>query len=134
MSEGEIDAEMLAIEREIDKLQASINKSQLKPVARDSGIPESRRTTMDEAEHHVRQGARPKSVRTTALPNVHAEPDDLNETSRTNVREPNRFTLTSTPYHANTSGHKEGSAATTGMTPNIIMFGTGSGFSFGSSV
>ena len=76
MSEGEIDAEKLAIEREIDKLQASINKSQLKPVARDSGIPESRRTTMDEAEHHVRQGARPKSVRTTALPNVHAEPDE----------------------------------------------------------
>ena len=36
MSEGEIDAEMLAIEREIDKLEASINKSQLKPVARDS--------------------------------------------------------------------------------------------------
>ena len=60
---------------------------------------------MDEAEHHVRQGARPKSVRTTALPNVHAEPDDLIESSRTNVREPNRFTLTSTPYHANTSGH-----------------------------
>ena len=47
MSEGEMDAEMLAIEREIDKLQASINKSQFKPVARDSGIPESRRTTMD---------------------------------------------------------------------------------------
>ena len=33
MSEGEIDAEMLALEREIDKLKASINKSQLKPVA-----------------------------------------------------------------------------------------------------
>ena len=49
MLEGEIDAEMLAIEREIDKLQDSINKSQLKPVARDSGIPENRRTTMDEA-------------------------------------------------------------------------------------
>ena len=36
MSEGEIDAEMLAIEREIDKLQASINKSQLKPVVSNS--------------------------------------------------------------------------------------------------
>ena len=65
MSDVEIDAEILAIEREIDKLQASINKSQLKPVVRDSSIPGSRRTTMDEAEHHVRQGARPKSVRTT---------------------------------------------------------------------
>ena len=58
--EGEIDAEMLAIEREIDKLQASINKSQLKPVARDLGIPESRQTTMDKAEHGMGQGARPK--------------------------------------------------------------------------
>ena len=86
MWEGEIDAEILAIERELDKLLASINKSKLKPVARDSGIPESRRTTMDETEQHVRQGARPKSVRTTALPNVHAEPDYLIESSRTNVR------------------------------------------------
>ena len=134
MWEGEIDAEILAIERELDKLLASINKSKLKPVARDSGIPESRRTTMDEAEHHMGHGTRLKSFRKTALSNVHAEPDDLIESSRTNFRELNRFALTSTPYHANTSGHKEGSAATTGMTPNIIMFGTGSGFSFGSSV
>ena len=106
MSEGEIDAEMLAIEREIDRLQASINKSQLKPVARDSGIPETRRTSMDEAENRMGQDSRPKSVRTTALPNIHADPDDLIESSRTNVREPYRFALTSTPYHANTPGHK----------------------------
>ena len=105
MSEGEINAEMLAIKRGIDKLQDSINKSQLKPVARDSGIPENRRTTMDEAENRMGQNARPKSVRSTALPNVHAEPDDLIESIRTNVKEPYRFALTSTPYHANTSGY-----------------------------
>ena len=60
---------------------------------------------MDEAENRMGQDARPKSVRMTALPNIHADPDDLIESSRTNVREPYRFAFTSTPYHANTSGH-----------------------------
>lgn len=104
MTESKIDAEMIALEQEISKLQASINKSQT--FARDSSLPESRRTTIAEQDY-MGQGARPKSDRTTAQPNTSIRPDNLTELLRTADEEPDRFSFTSTPYHANTSGHNE---------------------------
>ena len=100
MDEREIDAEMIALEQEISRLQSSINKSQLRTDARDSGVPESRQTTMAEQDN-MGQGARPKLTRTATLPNTSIRPDNLTEFGRTTDKEQGRFSLTSTPYHAN---------------------------------
>ena len=106
MSDNERNAELNALELEISRLQASINKSQAKAVTRDSGLPESRRaTSLDEDYiHDIGQGTKPKASRTTTLPETHIRPDIFSELSRTTDREQDRFSLTSTPYHANASG------------------------------
>jgi hypothetical protein len=46
MYDSERDAELIALEQEISRLQTSINKSRTKEIASDSGLPESRRVTL----------------------------------------------------------------------------------------
>jgi hypothetical protein len=106
MSDSERDAELIALEQEISRLQSSINKSQARAVTRDSGLPESRRTTILD-ENYIGQGAKPKASRTTTLPETHIRPDIFTELNRTTDREQDRFFLTSTLYHANVSGRPE---------------------------
>jgi hypothetical protein len=55
----DFDSDLTKVERELHKLQASVN--QTFGNARDSGIPENRRTTLSNG-----LGARPKSVRMTS--------------------------------------------------------------------
>jgi hypothetical protein len=54
----DLDSDLTKVERELSKLQASVNQSLRN--ARYSGIPESRRTTLSDG-----LGVRPKSVRMT---------------------------------------------------------------------
>ena len=81
----DLDSDLTKVEKEISELQASVNRSLRN--ARDSGIPESRRTTLSDG-----LGARPKSVRMT--PQTYETPvlDRLDHN-----RDSNRFSSTSTP-------------------------------------
>ena len=95
----DLDTDLTKIERELSKLQASVDESK-RMSARDSGFPESRRQTLDD-EHYKVMGAKPKSVRMTTLP---AELSDSRKpASNISLDElddsaPDRISLTSTPY------------------------------------
>ena len=95
----ELGDDLTKVERELSKLQASLNESMRKN-ARDSGYPESRRTTLDD-ELDEGTGARPKTVRTTTLPTdmfENRKPDSGISVSKTDDQNPDRFAFTSTPY------------------------------------
>ena len=95
----ELGDDLTKVKRELSKLQASLNESMRKN-ARDSGYPESRRTTLDD-ELDEGTGARPKTVRTTTLPTdmfENRKPDSGISVSKTDDQNPDRFAFTSTPY------------------------------------
>ena len=86
-------------ERELSEPQASLSES-TRMNARGSGYPVSRRTTLGD-ELYEGTGAKPKTVRTTTLPNgifENRKPENSTNVSKSDYLNPDRFAYTSTPY------------------------------------